>query len=82
MISVHVCTSVVDPEGGSAGTPPPNLINFLFIPFCITMLKNKAQIAGKIINNPRASRALKQAPAIRDFVVHICDVCACTLYGW
>ena len=50
---------VADPGGGatSACTPPPPFffywLSFL-IPFCIRMLKNKAQVAQESIKTPRA----------------------------
>ena len=49
-------------RGGAIGTPSPNFDRLCFyIPFCIRMLKNKAQIARESIlfkKNLRASRAL------------------------
>ena len=54
--------AVADLEGCSRHAPPPPMIDYDFvIPFCIRMLKNKAQIARESIKNPRASRALKLA---------------------
>ena len=50
--------------GGAAGARPPKIGStmFFFIPFCIRMLKNKAQIARESIKTPIiASRALRPA---------------------
>ena len=74
--------SVADLERGVTGAhPPKKKIDRLCFPppppFCITMLKNKAQIAPESIRlHKRASRALKRAldPAIRDFGLRACDV--------
>ena len=47
---MHAYT-VADPEGGPATPPPPFFLStFVFIPFCIRMLKNiKAQTAQESI---------------------------------
>ena len=68
---------LADLEGGATSAHPPkkklDRLCFIFIPFCIRMLKNKAQIVRESIKNPRASRALKRA---LDPGGH--DVCTCT----
>ena len=54
-------------RGGCNRPPPPppkknNIINcFLFIPFCIRMLKNKAQMAQESIKHPKSLRALESS---------------------
>ena len=55
-----ICMSMADPGGGGGGgatgvPPPPPQIGSTVIfynPFCIRMLKNRAQIALEIIKNP------------------------------
>ena len=60
--------AVADPGGGggegvgATGARPPKIGSTMFFnPIFIRMLKNKAQIARKHWNSPRASRALKRA---------------------
>ena len=54
--------------GGSSSAPPSKFWSSLFlfkIPFCIRMLKNKAQKALESIKTPRACSALNRALNIR-----------------
>ena len=50
-----VCT-VADLEGAQQAPPPPKMWStaYFSIPFCIRMLKNKAQIARESIKNPES----------------------------
>ena len=64
---IHCSNAAADLEGGATGAPPPQkkkLIDYVFFPpYCIRMLKNKAQIARESIKNQEllSSRALKRA---------------------